>query len=166
MEAPYENQSNKDSAEGTTYYVAPQADADQPGTGDPQTDPSGTNPTGTGQSGNVEIVTEMITDSTGLIHIRGLDLGRYVLRETTVPSGYNTAEDTIVEITAKHEENKDQSTVRLELGGDNRTATIINQSGSALPSTGGPGTLLYYLIGTILILGAGVIRFSGHFGNG
>lgn len=145
----------KDSTDGTTYYVAPQTEAAQAGTGDSGTDPAGTDPAGTGQSGNVEIVTEMITDSTGLIHIRGLDIGRYTLRETIVPPGYNSVEDTIVEITASHGENNDRSTVRLELRGDNRNATIVNQSGTALPSTGGPGTLLYYLIGTILILGGG-----------
>ena len=104
----------------------------------------------------------MVTDPTGLIHIKGLDVGEYVLRETRVPAGYNQAEDTIVTITASHAENDDHSTVRLDLSGTNRAVMIINQSGSALPSTGGPGTLLYYLIGIALILGAGVMLLSDY----
>ena len=43
------------------------------------------------------------------------------------------------------------------------TTYITNQSGSALPSTGGPGTQWFYLIGLCFILGAaGIKRFSGH----
>ena len=35
--------------------------------------------------------------------------------------------------------------------------TIVNQSGTALPSTGGTGTKLFYLIGAILVAGAGIL---------
>lgn len=38
--------------------------------------------------------------------------------------------------------------------------TIINQSGSQLPSTGGMGTWLFYMLGTMLVLGAGVLLVS------
>ena len=36
-------------------------------------------------------------------------------------------------------------------------ATVVNNAGAELPSTGGIGTTLFYVIGTILVLGAGVV---------
>ena len=35
--------------------------------------------------------------------------------------------------------------------------TIVNQSGTELPSTGGMGTTIFYVLGSILVLGAGVL---------
>ena len=35
--------------------------------------------------------------------------------------------------------------------------TVINQKGSTLPSTGGIGTTIFYIIGAILVIGAGVV---------
>ena len=37
------------------------------------------------------------------------------------------------------------------------TATIINNAGSVLPSTGGIGTTIFYIVGAILVLGAGIL---------
>jgi len=38
-----------------------------------------------------------------------------------------------------------------------RTSTVINEAGSVLPSTGGIGTTIFYIIGAILVIGAGVV---------
>ena len=40
--------------------------------------------------------------------------------------------------------------------GDNSTE-IVNKKGAELPSTGGIGTTIFYIIGTLLVLGAGVL---------
>ncbi len=141
----------RDSSDGTIYYTAVQTGTGQQGAAPAETD----DPSGADRPEEGETVTEMVTDSTGLIHVRGLDLGNYVLRETTVPPGYTQAEDTEVSITASHAENEDRTTIWLVLDGKNRSSTVINQSGSALPTTGGPGTLLFYLFGIILVMGAG-----------
>lgn len=34
---------------------------------------------------------------------------------------------------------------------------ILNQKGSVLPSTGGIGTTIFYILGAILVLGAGIV---------
>ncbi len=35
--------------------------------------------------------------------------------------------------------------------------TVENESGAELPSTGGIGTTMFYVIGAILVIGAGVV---------
>ena len=40
------------------------------------------------------------------------------------------------------------------------TITIVNQSGTELPSTGGIGTTIFYIVGSILVLGAAVILIT------
>lgn len=106
------------------------------------------------------VVTEMVTDSTGVFNIKGLDAGTYTLRETTTPPGYNSIEDMEITITASHEEAATGNAAELNLTGTNMNNTIINQSGAELPSTGGIGTKLFYMFGVILVLDAGVLLVS------
>ncbi len=82
-------------------------------------------------------------DGTGVI-IRGLAPGIYYFEETEVPDGYNklSARES-VEVKAKGE-----SAVEI---------TVVNQAGSELPSTGGMGTTIFYVIGGLLIIGAAVV---------
>ena len=95
----------------------------------------------------------------------GLDDGTYKLTETVTPAGYNTIDTISFEITAS-----DNGTVITGLDGDNNTITfaknleagslsanVVNKAGSILPSTGGMGTTLLYIIGAILVVGAGVL---------
>ena len=108
-------------------------------------------PVGSGETG-----TEMISaETTGVFNIKGLDTGTYTLKETTTPPGYNANEDTTFEIKAAHWENNDTATAGLSL--DVPKNTIVNNAGSVLPSTGGTGTKLFYLIGAILVVGAGIL---------
>ena len=39
----------------------------------------------------------------------------------------------------------------------NRTVKVLNVTGSNLPSTGGMGTTVFYIVGAILVLGAGIL---------
>ena len=39
----------------------------------------------------------------------------------------------------------------------NATITVTNQSGTELPSTGGIGTTIFYIVGAMLVIGAGVV---------
>ena len=96
----------------------------------------------------------------------GLDDGDYKLVETTTPSGYNTIPDIEFTITATHDVSSDNPTLISLSGGDKFTgvistgvvsANIENQSGAQLPSTGGIGTTIFYVLGSILVIGAAVL---------
>ena len=78
---------------------------------------------------------------------KGLADGTYTLEESTVPEGYNKAADETITISGT-----DYTTGNLE-----QSRTIVNQAGAVLPSTGGIGTTIFYIIGAILVIGAGVV---------
>ena len=103
------------------------------------------------------LVTEIITDETGVFNVWGLDAGTYILRETTVPEGYNSPKVINLSIIASHEESPLGGSAKLNLTGNGLNNTIVNEPGSSLPSTGGRGTALYYIAGLILILGSGAM---------
>ena len=67
--------------------------------------------------------------------------------EKTVPAGYNKAADSTFTI---EEEN-------YEGGNLIQSSTVENNQGTELPSTGGIGTTIFYVLGTILVLAAGVL---------
>lgn len=113
---------------------------------------------------------------------KGIDAGDYKLVETTVPSGYNKAEDMFFKIESTIDE-ETQSVTELKItqvtGVDGKVITdatgeavftftgkledgslstdIENLKGILLPSTGGIGTTIFYVIGAILVVGAGVL---------
>lgn len=112
-------------------------------------------------SGNYNAVGEEVkgTDMT-TFEWKGLDDGDYKLVETTTPAGYNTMEDVLFSITP--EEDGKLSNVKLDniafTANDaygSLTADVVNYPGSSLPSTGGMGTTILYLVGALLIIGAG-----------
>ena len=96
----------------------------------------------------------------------GLDDGDYKLVETTTPSRYNTIPDIEFTITATHDVTSDNPTLISLSGGDKFTgvistgvvsANIENQAGAQLPSTGGIGTTIFYVLGSVLVIGAAVL---------
>lgn len=96
----------------------------------------------------------------------GLDDGEYKLVETTTPDGYNTMDDILFEIAAKHAEESDNPTLIELVGGDKFTgnihtgvlnAKVVNKPGVKLPSTGGMGTTVFYIVGGILVLTSGAV---------
>ncbi|MBF6978134.1 SpaH/EbpB family LPXTG-anchored major pilin [Aerococcaceae bacterium zg-BR22] len=82
------------------------------------------------------------TDEDGIVTISGLKAGNYKITETEAPAGYNLLkEPTKVDLT-------------VEQGGLIKTTTIVNKKGVELPSTGGMGTTIFYVIGGTLVVGA------------
>jgi len=139
------------------------------------------------------------SDTTGRLTIKGLDAGKYYLKEEKAPEGYIKMQEAVeVVITADIEEEKDVveevnnngETVEVTyitnklngytvtIGGETTTYTIenskvtaesanriapssdkelANTKGVELPSTGGIGTTIFYIIGAILVIGAGIV---------
>ena len=94
----------------------------------------------------------LTTNKQGNIHVKGLDSGNYKLREVKAPDGYNMLkEDKNVAIVKTMAENK------LTLSCTPVTVEVNNQSGTLLPSTGGMGTTIFYVLGGILAVGAAVL---------
>ena len=98
--------------------------------------------------------TILTTNTQGKIEIDGLDSDTYYLREIKAPAGYNAlGQDVEVKITGA---------TTKEDGSDSLTYTTVvaeinNQSGTELPSTGGMGTTVFYILGSVLVLGAAVV---------
>ncbi len=94
------------------------------------------------------------TISAGCIEISGLAAGTYTLTETKAPDGYNKLTETI-SVTVGAEGSYDTES------GINLTATnVVNQAGSSLPSTGGIGTTIFYVVGGALVVGAVVLLIT------
>lgn len=89
----------------------------------------------------------------GKVTFSGLGVGTYKLEETKVPAGYNKMKDITFSITF----NKDSKEFSTSGGLGSLVATIDNFSGSTLPSTGGIGTTIFYIIGGILVIGAAIL---------
>ena len=95
--------------------------------------------------------TVLTTNDKGKINISGLDSATYYLREIKAPAGYNTLkQDVKVVITGATKEGS-------ELTYKPVLAEIENLSGTVLPSTGGMGTTIFYVLGSALVLGAVVL---------
>lgn len=91
-----------------------------------------------------------------------VDDGKYKLVETKTPAGFNTAADTLFEITADHDVTSiDPKLTSLKINSTDGNITagtvvaaVVNQKGSNLPSTGGMGTTVLYAAGAAIVLAA------------
>lgn len=98
------------------------------------------------KTGNANIT----TNKSGKFTIKGLSAGTYKLEETKQPAGYNKLSGPVTVVI----DNVDNVTVD---GANADPVKVLNKTGTVLPSTGGAGTTMIYLIGGALVLGSGVV---------
>ena len=105
------------------------------------------------KTGETGTVTEITTDATGKFTIQGLDADTYYLTETKAPAGYNKLPGAVTitigangVVNATDDAPQGVSEVK-----------VLNQTGTELPSTGGMGTTLFYVLGSVLVVGAVVL---------
>ena len=100
----------------------------------------------------------VITTNGNTVTIKGLDADTtYYLWETKAPTGYNVLTSPITLTATSSTSGEGDAAVTTYSFADQ---TIKNNKGSVLPSTGGIGTTIFYIIGAILVIGAGVLLIS------
>ena len=112
------------------------------------------------------ICKEAYVDENGVLIFKGLGPGEYTITEIEAPAGYNKLTTPITIKITNIDPNfdapdwaatKDGAAIEM----DNTTAkvsfNVVNHEGNTLPSTGGMGTKLFYLVGGLLAVGSGVI---------
>ena len=111
-------------------------------------------------------VRKIEASSSSTIDFYGINAGDYKLVESTTPAGYNTMKDIEFTVTSTI----DSTGALTDMTATSATATfetdvnrgyinlkVVNKQGALLPNTGGIGTTILYLVGTSLVLGAGVL---------
>lgn len=104
-----------------------------------------------GETGTVATIT---SPKSGKFTIQGLGAGTYYLTETKQPDGYNKLSGPVTVVIDK------DGQVKVKNGDAYDEVTQVkveNKSGTVLPSTGGAGTAMIYLVGAVLVLGSGVV---------
>ena len=95
---------------------------------------------------------QMISGQDGQFNVRGLDAGTYYLKETKTPDDYSTCPDKEIVISAKHD------VYNVSLAGTLSNKIINKKAGGiTLPSTGGIGTTIFYVVGGGLMVAAIVL---------
>jgi fimbrial isopeptide formation D2 family protein/LPXTG-motif cell wall-anchored protein len=115
------------------------------------------------------------TDASGAASFNGIAAGTYYLEEVKAPDGFNplkepieikitettydaTGTATAGKLTIVTTENDGVEAGDITLDNTNTgKMTVTNFTGTELPETGGIGTTIFYLLGAILVIGAGVV---------
>ena len=107
------------------------------------------------------VVDTITTGETGELVINGLADGTYYLTETKAPRGYNLLREP-VNVTIGHKDANGKLTETSFVGNQTETDTsgvvkVENNAGAELPSTGGIGTTVFYVLGSAMALGAVIL---------
>lgn len=110
-------------------------------------------------------------DADGYLILTGLSAGTYTITETVTPEGYNTISPITVTIDwtapGTGEEECTWTATATHVNGTMTPNTdgvfeikIVNEKGTVLPSTGGIGTTIFYVVGAILVFGSAVLLIT------
>ena len=120
----------------------------------------------TGWTENQAEASKFTTPNNGKFTITGLDSGTYYLEETKAPAGYNILKDPIeIQIQGTVDSSTNVGTATVKYGDKlentaNPDIKILNNAGAELPSTGGIGTTVFYVLGGLLVVCAGVLLIT------
>ena len=116
----------------------------------------------TGWTKTKEEATKLVSGDDGMIAVEGLDADTYYLEETKAPGGYNKLAGPVkVEIShTVSVEGADMTHTLKQDATDVAEVGIENKSGTELPETGGMGTTIFYVLGSILVIGAVVLLIT------
>lgn len=98
--------------------------------------------------------TVVTTNDKGMASFDGVANGAYYLEEVAAPAGYNLLKDPVM-VTVNGAEAI--AAENPKTGALTVTQPVENQSGTELPSTGGIGTTIFYVLGGVLMAGAFVM---------
>ena len=125
-----------------------------------------------------ETNTTAVTPANGIIIVKGVKAGTYTVTETVAPDGYKlltnpatvdaqvaSAASYTTKITTYYDADGKVVEREVEGGSSKETTvdynvssiTVVNTEGTTLPSTGGMGTTIFYALGAVLVICAGVI---------
>lgn len=121
------------------------------------------------------LTNQITTPPNGVIVVKGVKTGSYDIKEIKAPDGYNRLTTSVIVNATKTSETTTSKTVYLDENGDPTdevtetvvkveladiaatAVVVVNKAGTELPSTGGMGTTVFYVLGTVLVLGAVVL---------
>lgn len=122
------------------------------------------------------LTNKITTPENGVIIVKGVKSDSYKITEVTAPAGYNkltapvTVEAVQTNSTTTHttvyldkdgnvvDETAKVTEVKVDIDTIAATAVVVvNKAGTELPSTGGMGTTIFYVLGAVLVVGAGVL---------
>lgn len=121
---------------------------------------------------NKKEATPKTTTTDGKASFQGIAAGSYFLEETKAPDGYNKLKaPKAVTITADYDKDGKltgtTANANTTVNGQYiQKVEVPNKAGAVLPSTGGIGTTIFYVLGSILALGAAVLLIAKKRMNG
>ncbi|MCI6269563.1 MAG: SpaH/EbpB family LPXTG-anchored major pilin [Clostridiales bacterium] len=124
------------------------------------------------------LTNQITTPADGVIVVKGVASGKYSITEVTAPNGYNKLLAPVSVTAVKTGETTTHTTIYLDENGNvvetatdtkvevilndiaAATIVVVNKTGTELPSTGGIGTTIFYVIGGVLVIGAAAMLIA------
>ncbi len=104
---------------------------------------------------------ELVSNNLGKITLQGLAAGTYYLYETETVKGYNKLTKPVqIEIKTDGKIEYANKGETLQAVGADGLVKVENKTGTVLPSTGGVGTTMMYIVGVALLIGSGVLLIT------
>ncbi len=104
---------------------------------------------------------EVVSDDKGYATFKGLQAGVYYLYETEAPKGYNKLKNPVqINIESSGLVSFIIPGGSLQYVRPYQAVKIENKTGTVLPSTGGVGTTMMYIVGAMLLIGSGVLLIT------